>query len=63
MTQGGILVGVIGIIIAQVGFSDSCSVEVVDKLIPLIGALPGLVTAWIGRWRQGDVSPIGFKKN
>lgn len=62
LTQGGLLVGVAGILLVQYGFSDSCSSEITNKLLPLIGALPGFVTAWVGRVRAGGVTFAGFKK-
>jgi ABC-type uncharacterized transport system permease subunit len=62
LTQGGLLAGVAGILLVQYGFSDSCSSEITAKLLPLIGAFPGLATAWIGRYRAGGVTFGGFKK-
>lgn len=62
LTQGGIIAAVAGIFLVQFGFSDTCSNEVITKLLPVIGALPGVATAWIGRWRKGDITLGGFKK-
>lgn len=61
LTQGGLVVALAGLLVAQLGFSEACTNEVVDKFVPVIGALPGLIAAWIGRFRQGDVTPLGFK--
>lgn len=58
LTQGGILVAVVGTLLVKAGFSDSCSSELVTNIPLLIGG----VTAWIGRYRVGDVNLAGFKK-
>lgn len=62
MTIGGILIAVGGTLLVQFGFSDSCSGEILSKLNPLLGALPGLVMAWIGRVRAGGITLGGFRK-
>lgn len=56
------MLAVVGIVVGSLGFSESCSSELTAKLVPAIGAIPGLVTAWIGRFRQGDVTLAGFKR-
>lgn len=60
MTQGGILVAVVGVVLGSI-FSQSCSQEIIGKLLPVIAALPGVITAWIGRYRAGGVTLAGFK--
>lgn len=53
------LVGAIALpLLVNIGFSDGCANEVVAFLMPL----PGIITAWIGRVRQGDVTILGAKK-
>lgn len=45
-------------VLGAIGFSEQCANEVV-----LVGlALPGLVMAWYGRYRAGDINLFGFKK-
>ena len=58
MTTGGILLAIAIPVLGSLGFSEICANEVV-----MVGlSLPGLITAWIGRVRQGDVTILGFKK-
>ena len=59
LTQGGILLAVAVPLVMRVGFSESCSNELVTIILPLAGG----VVAWIGRWRKGDISIFGFRKN
>ena len=54
----GLLVAGAGSLIAVFGFSDSCSSEILAKLTPFIGTLPGLVIAWVARVRGKDVQPV-----
>jgi len=58
LTQGGILVAVIGTLLVNVGFSEACSNEIIANIPLIIGG----ITAWIGRYRQGDITLAGFKK-
>lgn len=58
----GVLIAFAGITLVQFGFSDSCSNEIVAKLAPIMGALPGLLTVYIGRLAKGDVKLSGVKK-
>jgi hypothetical protein len=61
------IAGIIGAIalplLGQWGFSEACSHEILGVGLPTILALPGLITAYIGRVRQGDVNVAGFKKH
>ncbi len=57
VTLAGILVAVGVPILVKLGFSDTCSGEIVNYVIPLVGA--GI--AWFGRYRAGGVSRLGFK--
>ena len=57
LTTTGLLMALALPILGAVGFSEACANEVV-----LVGlALPGIITAWIGRVRQGDVNIFGFR--
>ncbi len=62
LTTSGLIVMIVGSLIATLGFSEVCTGEIVDKLSPVIGSLPGLIMAWVGRFRQGDINIAGFKK-
>lgn len=57
LTAGGILISVIGTLLAKYGFSESCSNEIVTNVPLIVGGL----MAWIGRVRAGGVSIFGFK--
>ena len=58
LTMGGILVSVIGTLLVQYGFSETCANELIQNVPLAIGA----VMAWIGRVRAGGVNAVGFKK-
>jgi len=59
LTIGGLIVMIGGSFLVDSGwFTEGCSTEIADKIPLLIGG----IAAWIGRVRQGDVSPLGFKK-
>jgi len=58
LTQGGILVAVVGTLLVKYGFSESCSNELITNLPLVIGG----ITAWIGRIRAGGVNIFGFAK-
>jgi len=62
LTQGGILVAVVGTLVVQLGFSDSCSNEITQKLVDYAPLVIGGITAWIGRFRAGGVTMAGFRK-
>lgn len=57
VTLAGVLVAVVVPMFAKLGFSESCSGELVNYVIPLIGG----AIAWYGRVRSGGVSVTGFK--
>ena len=59
LTNGGILIALLVPLIGYLGFTEACSSEITNFLLPI----PGLVIAWIGRVRQGDVTLAGFKKD
>lgn len=59
ITQGGILAAFVGLIVTQTGwFTDGCAGEVTNLIVPSLG----LVAAWLGRWRVGDITLAGFRK-
>ena len=58
VTMGGILLAVGVLVLAKLGFSESCSSELVNVVLPHIGG----AIAWFGRVRAGGVSVSGFKK-
>ena len=58
MTIGGIVVMVVGTLLVDYGFTEGCSNEIITQ-VPLI---VGGIIAYLGRIRQGDVTPLGFKK-
>lgn len=52
------LIGAIALpLLVNLGFSDGCASEIVTTLTPL----PGIIIAWIGRVRQGDITVLGAK--
>ena len=59
---GGVFVAIGGIILVQYGFSEGCSGEIIGKVGPLLGALPGLAVTYFARLRKGDVNPLGKRK-
>ena len=54
----GILVAVAGPILINVGFSETCSNEIVTMAPALVGGL----IAWFGRVRKGDITWFGARK-
>lgn len=62
LTQGGILVAVLGTLTVEFlgshGFSEACSSEIASYIPLLVGS----AIAWIGRYRKGGVTLAGFKK-
>ncbi len=55
----GLLVACAGSLIAIFGFSDSCSSEIMAKIVPFLGMLPGIAYAWFHRVKNTDVQPVG----
>lgn len=63
VTQAGNFVAVAGIIVVLLSkLGIAASVEEVATVIGGAVALVGTVISWVGRYRQGDVTPLGFKK-
>lgn len=58
LTQGGILVAVVGTLLVKFGFTETCSNEIISIAPTLVGG----VIAWIGRFRKGDLTLGGFRK-
>lgn len=58
LTTGGILIAVVGTLLAKSGFSELCSNEIITNTPLVIGS----VIAWIGRVRKGDINMLGFRK-
>jgi len=59
--MSGLLIAFAGIALVQFGFSETCSGEIVSKLGPLLGALPGLLVTGIARRSKGDIRYGIFK--
>lgn len=58
----GLVIAIVGSIIGSFALSDSCSSEIMSKLTPVISSLPGIALAWWARFKQGDITKLGFKK-
>ena len=48
--------------IVSLGFSESCSGEIVGIGVPTLLSIPGLVVAWWGRYKTGGITAFGSKK-
>lgn len=58
LTIAGLVTAVALPFVASLGFSDLCANEIVQVGL----TLPGIIIAWIGRVRQGDVNLLGVKQ-
>lgn len=58
LTMAGIVLAVGVPMLIKLGFTESCSNEIVNVGLPLLGG----AVAWFGRFRKGDVTVAGFKK-
>lgn len=58
VTLTGVIIAVVVPVLIKFGFSESCSNELVNTVIPLVGG----AIAWFGRTRKGDITPLGFRK-
>ncbi len=63
LTIGGVIVAVGGSLLIAAGFTDSCSNEIINKIMPLLPVVVGGGMSYLGRYRQGDITPLGFKKD
>ena len=51
--------GLIGTLLINFGFSETCSNEIVTVAPLALGSL----VAWYGRWRKGDIKWYGGRKD
>jgi hypothetical protein len=58
----GLLVAGVGSLIASFALSDSCTSEIMAKIVPFLGTVPGLALSWFARVKQGDVTVLGVRK-
>jgi hypothetical protein len=58
LTYTGIIIAVAGTMLANWGFSEGCSNEIITNVPVIIG---GLIAA-IGRWKAGGINVFGVKK-
>lgn len=60
VTISGILISVLGFVVSK--FNLPVTTDEVEHFTAIAMQLGGLIIAWYGRWRQGDVTPIGRRK-
>lgn len=58
LTIAGLIAAVAVPLFVQFGFSDGCA----NELSQVAASLPGIITAWYGRVRQGDIDVLGVRK-
>jgi len=61
-TIAGLIGAVLLPILAQWGFSEACSTEVLGLSTPFLLSLPGIAMAWIGRVKAGGIHFSGMRK-
>lgn len=54
LTLQGVLVIVLGFVIDNAEIANALATDIVMVV--------GIVLAWYGRYRQGDIDPLGFRK-
>lgn len=59
LTQGGVVVSIVGSALMYFGLSEQCT----NELITLAPVLVGGIMSWVGRMRLGGVDKLGFKRN
>lgn len=59
----GILIAGAGSLVVSIGFSDTCSNEILAKVSPFIGTLPGLIFAWVSHVTGQNLTFLGKKKD
>ncbi len=65
LTQGGNVGQMISFILVLIGMGNEEAEAGASALITSVGVIiyiASFVTAWIGRWRKGDITLAGFKK-
>lgn len=63
LTQTGNLVALAGLLGTVLNyFGVNIASEELEKLLTAAAVLVGIIVAWIGRYRQGDLTPAGFRK-
>ena len=60
LTQSGNLVVLLGFILKVLGVE--IGTEEVTKFVEAALVLIGLIVSWVGRWRKGDLTILGFRK-
>lgn len=63
MVIAGIIAAIGLPVLGQWGFTETCSQEILGISITTFLSLPGLITAYIGRLRQGDINAAGIKRS
>jgi hypothetical protein len=58
LTITGVIVSIAGTMLVNYGFSEQCSGELTQFLPVLIGG----AISWIGRFRAGGITTLGFKE-
>ena len=58
ITLIGVFISFAGTLLLKLGFSETCSNEIVS----LSPAVVGGIIAWYGRVKQGDINVFGIKK-
>lgn len=53
------IMGAIALPLLTTVFTEACASEIWTVVAPL----PGAIIAWIGRYRQGDITPLGAYKD
>ena len=61
LTTGGLLIAVLGAVFVQLGFSDVCSNQIINVIVPILGMIPGIGIAQYGRVRAGGINFIGVR--
>lgn len=59
----GLIIAGAGSLVVSFGLSESCSSEILAKISPFLGTVPGLAWAYIARLRMGGVNLAGFRKD
>ena len=60
LTQTGNYVALIGFFLGL--FKVNIATEEIGKFVEAAMILIGLIVSWVGRYRQGDLTLLGFRK-